>query len=553
MDRSLAPLLLSSLALAGCGPLTPELERVSGAPAGARCGAPAVSICNIQGNGPTSPRLGQDVSVEGVVTLAFGEGEPSSGFFMQSGAANAADGCSEGLFVAGSEVLESPPVGAWVRVHGRVEEEAGVTTITAVDLLSGCGARMIEPVSIPTLAIENAEAFESMWLRSPDTWTLLEAGEAWAGSYASAEGRLYAAGHELGASSEVRAARAWTLLPRPPLGPAELSASEPLRSGARAGGATGVVQLGAARRRLLLTAGLDWQSSVPTAPLRSRPGALRVATFNLENYFVDLGGLGARSASELARQRDKLVTAVLGLDADVLGLVELENDANLALAHFASGLNERLALPQRYAFSSTPAPAGSTLRTAILYRPARLQAVGEAWFETSPRFRRSPAFQTLAHGTAVLTIGVVHLKSKRCGTEPEVAQAAEGCGAETRRDEARALAGSISNAALEGPVLIMGDFNSDTLEAPLEELRHSGLFDLLSGVPPEERYSYMFEGRASLLDQIWASPELRQRLANAGVWHINADEPRMGNARAERETEARGSSDHDPVFVDLAL
>jgi len=512
-----------------------------------------VSICSIQGNGQTSPRVGDDVSVEGVVTLVLGDAEESSGFFIQSEAADAADGCSQGLFVACSERLESPRVGQWVRVHGRIEEIDDVTTITAVDLLSACGATALEPVRIPTLALDNAEAFESMWLRSPDTWTLLEAGRPLTGAYASTEGRLYAAGHELGAVSEERAAHAWTLLPRAPPGSAEVAATEALRSGARAGGASGVVQLGPGRRRLWLTTTLKWQSSVPTAPLRPNPGVLRVAAFNLENYFVDLRGPGARSAPALARQRDKLIAAVVGLDADVLGLVELENDANLALEHLVNGLNERLALPQRYAFSSTLPPAGSTLRTAILYRPARAQALGEAWFEPSPRFRRSPAFQTLLLGTTLVTIGVVHFKSKLCGTEPEVTQPAEGCGADTRRDEAQALVSTIVNFAPRGPVLIMGDLNSDTLEAPLAVLRQSGLSDLLAGVPVEERYSYVFEGRASLLDQVWASPELRLRLANAGVWHINADEARLGNSRAERDTDARGSSDHDPVFVDLAL
>lgn len=69
-------------------------------------------------------------------------------------------------------------------------------------------------------------------------------------------------------------------------------------------------------------------------------GYLKVASFNVLNYFTTLdqppfpawwpygGGTSPRGADsyyELIRQEDKLVTAITGLDADILGLVEIES------------------------------------------------------------------------------------------------------------------------------------------------------------------------------------------------------------------------------------
>ncbi|NJL95454.1 MAG: hypothetical protein HC915_17875 [Anaerolineae bacterium] len=63
-----------------------------------------------------------------------------------------------------------------------------------------------------------------------------------------------------------------------------------------------------------------------------------MAAFNILNYFVSLdsgtgncgplqnvGCRGADTASEFERQHNKIVQAICGLDADILGLIELEN------------------------------------------------------------------------------------------------------------------------------------------------------------------------------------------------------------------------------------
>jgi predicted extracellular nuclease len=80
---------------------------------------------------------------------------------------------------------------------------------------------------------------------------------------------------------------------------------------------------------------------------------------------------------------------------------------------------------------------------------------------------------------------------------------------------------------------------------------------LFASVPAEERYSYVFEGKAAQLDHALAGPTLAARLRGAYLWHINADEPALLGYELSHPTrayapDARRSSDHDPIVVDLA-
>ena len=122
-----------------------------------------------------------------------------------------------------------------------------------------------------------------------------------------------------------------------------------------------------------------------------------------------------------------------------------------------------------------------------------------------------------------------------------------------------ALAQAIS--AQRGPlgerVLIGGDLNvfprpddpfapgdalypSDQL-GPLYEGGLRNLYDVLVREVPAGAYSYVFEGQAQTLDQLFVSRELRSELADVRAAHINADWPSDFDGDGPR-----GTSDHDP-------
>src|SRR5690606_1276041 len=116
-------------------------------------------------------------------------------------------------------------------------------------------------------------------------------------------------------------------------------------------------------------------------PALGEPGQLRLAAVNTFNWFVTLGQRGARNATELEQQAGKLTAMLLGLDADVLALSEVEN-GDAALADLLERLNTAQAAAGRGPESDYQAvpipPQGSgsdAIRVAIAYRPARLSLV----------------------------------------------------------------------------------------------------------------------------------------------------------------------------------
>jgi predicted extracellular nuclease len=292
-----------------------------------------------------------------------------------------------------------------------------------------------------------------------------------------------------------------------------------------------------------------------------------VAALNLDNYFSELGSRGADSELELERQRAKLASVLQQLDADILALSELGNSTagNTAARGAPASLTELLddiaaATPDELAYrvsTSIASPEG-TLRSAIAYRGRQLRAAGDSWFASDPAFRRAPLLQRFESAGGSFTLAVVHLKSKVCSGAVELV-GPEGCGAEQRLEEARALLRELSAlpAAQAEETLVIGDFNSDVLEAPLLELKAGGLLDLFVGLSPAERYSYVFEGEAAQLDHALAGSTLAARLRGAHIWHINADEPallgyELSHPNRAYTADPRRSSDHDPIVVDLA-
>jgi len=550
-----------------CGPLVDSASR-------AECGGSSHAIAEIQGSGAQSPLLNQRVEIAGVVSVAPAQVDSQSGFFLASELPGADPRSSDGLFVAW-EPSALPARGDRVRARGSVRELNGVTALTRVELLEPCGhaALAARALALDGLALDgtlDAEAWEGMWIRPRADWTLLDTSalESRGELAISPSGRAYAPGHPLGQTAT--AGSVWRLLgmadrARAWLATGELS--EHLRLGARASELTAVV-LSGSPPTLLATEPVDFRAPPPARVKPRPPGALRVAALNLDNYFVQPGARGASSELERSRQRSKLVAALRQLDADILALSELENAALAApaalreaapaasLADLISALDSTLPSELEYSVSESGADDSDVIRSAIVYRSQRVRPSGPARFASSSEFSRAPLLQSFDLHGRTLTVGVVHLKSKLCSGSAQVI-GAEGCGAQTRAREARALAALAASAAASD-VLLIGDFNSDSEETPLLELKRAGFSDLFAGVASADRYSYVFEGRATQLDHALASTSLVSALSNAQLWHIDADEPALFGYGLEHPPEAyhpdeRRCSDHDPILVDFAL
>jgi len=344
------------------------------------------------------------------------------------------------------------------------------------------------------------------------------------------------------------------------------------------------------------------------APARLAGSDLRIGSFNVLNYFTShssIGGAlnilckdqadadnakgcnrGAKSQPEFEKQRTKIVNAITAMDADLLGLMEMENNGfedNSALHNLVTRLNEQQKdASKHYAYVRLPVTAltdgkffgGDAIMVAMIYRPALLTPSGDASVIKLPEQRyttggvaktagqRDSLVQTftLAKSKEPLTLVVNHLKSKGSGcyengdgkTEPADLQ---GKCTEFRVSAAKVLGEAVSK--LPGQVLLVGDFNSYAKEDPIRVLtdynpatserkivsashtfigeqsyeqlgrevtRSYGLIDLNVKFNKEKAISYSYDGELGTLDYALANPALASKVAGVADWHINSFE-----------------------------
>ncbi|PZQ18765.1 MAG: hypothetical protein DI564_05635 [Rhodanobacter denitrificans] len=292
-----------------------------------------------------------------------------------------------------------------------------------------------------------------------------------------------------------------------------------------------------------------------TAP--AVPGAIKAAGFNVLNYFSTIDTTassssgpcgpsgtmdcrGADSAAELARQRERTALVVCGLDADVIGLVEIENHPTSAAVNDLLGaVNARCGDSHPYAFADSGGALGSdAIRVALIYRSGVLAPVGAPLADLNAIHNRPPTAQTFeVVDTANPALGerftviANHFKSKGCsGASGADADAGDGqsCFASRRTQQASRLlswiAGTVIPAAGDPDVLLLGDFNSYARETPMSTLAGGGYVDLIADRLGPTAYSYLFDGQLGHLDYALANASLDEQVAGVAVWHINADE-----------------------------
>jgi len=578
-----------------------------------------VNIPQIQGSGSTSPLAGQSVTTRGVVTKLL-----NNGFFMQDPVGDGDVTTSDGIFVFTS-TAPTVAVGQELRVSGTVGEFApnGVsaayqpaTQLTGVtsSVLSSGNSVAPTVITLPETVEGELERFEGMlvFIQTPMTASQ----NFFQGRYGQvtlgANGRLIKPTNQHPAGSVEAAALAddnarrriilddGTSLqntnPTPYIG-----ADNTLRAGdTLPNGITGVIDYGLATN---ITNGLSDYKIHPTEPVvferaNARPatppavgGNVRVGSFNVLNYFTTLdsagsagcfpgGGRsdcrGADSALELQRQASKIIPAILGLNADVVGLMEIENNGNTAAQDLVNRLN---AVAGAGTYATVALPVGGTgtdaIRVAMLYKPSRVGLVGQARSDTDPVHNRPPLAQTFAAANGErFSVVVNHFKSKgSCpgnANDPDADQGdGQGCFNPTRVAQSQALSNFIGQLQLVDPdVVVVGDLNAYGKEDPILELSSAGLVDEIARFNTEG-YSYVFDGESGYLDHGLTTSSLSPFVTGAVHWHINADEPSIIDYNTEFKVgdpacttscspdyyaaTVYRSSDHDSVLLGLSL
>ncbi|BBA32042.1 alkaline phosphatase [Methylocaldum marinum] len=565
-------------------------------------------ISAVQGNGLSSPVAGAAVTVEAIVIGSFQGADGLGGFFVQEEPADydADPASSEGLFVK-STVAVAP--GDRVRVSGVVTEANGLTTLNASSVELESSGNALPPATAVVLPFAGSatdrERYEGMLVYLPQTLTVTENFQL--GRFGqivlSANGRLRNPTHVAlpgAAANAVAAANDLNRLlvddgsdvqnPDPVIYPAPgLSAATTLRSGDTLTGVTGVLSYGFGAYRLLPTAEPSFVADNPrpaAPPALPGIGSLRVASFNVLNYFNGDGfgggfptARGAEDPAEFSRQKDKIVPAIHGLNADVIGLMEIENDddAYPAIRDLVDSLNLHAGSSQ-YAYVNTGIVGTDEIRVALIYKPAKVTPVGSfAILDSSvdPDFSDTKNRPALAqafldkHSNKILTVAVNHLKSKGsdCNDvgDPDQGDEQGNCNL-TRTKAAQALAAWLAadpTASGASEILVIGDLNAYAKEDPIQTLEQNGFVDLVRLFGGEDAYSYVFDGEAGYLDHALSGPALTHQVKGVAEWHINADEPvaldyntnfkSAGQITSFYSADPYRSSDHDPVIVEVLV
>ena len=337
-------------------------------------------------------------------------------------------------------------------------------------------------------------------------------------------------------------------------------------------------------------------------------GDLQLATFNVLNYFpttgqefVAMGGgnscsyfndrsgapitvnscnnngpRGAATTASFLRQQAKTVTAIKGLDAEIISLEELENsakygkDRDFAIDNLVDALNAS-AGSEVWAYVPTPAAEDrptvaqeDVIRTGFIYKPADVELVGtseilvdEAHFGNA----REPLAQAFKPaGTSdrrAFTVVVNHFKSKGSGVD-------DGTGQGNANPDRVAQAAALTTFAQEfatsrdtDAVFLAGDFNAYSKEDPIKVLEEAGYELIESDTEGEETYS--FSGLVGSLDHVLGNAAAMDRTTGADVWNINSPESlayqygRYNNNVTPffDPSTPFGASDHDPEIVGI--
>ena len=572
------------------------------------CADPATFIHDVQGPGLVSPIVGMPgVIIEGVVVGDFQDTSTElRGFFLQEEDfdADSDPNTSEGVFVFDNGFGPAVAAGDVVRVQGTVDEFFGLTQLDTVINLAICssGATVSETdINLPVAAVLDFEHTEGMLVRFPGT--LYASGNFNQGRFGevdlsvgapldnptnvAAPGAPAIAVRDLNNRSRIQlddGSNVQNPLPLPPY----IGTGGTLRTGDTVEDLTAVLSFSFGAYELHPVGAVNFTRKNKRSVPPSVGGAVRVASFNVLNYFTtlddsgpicgpsaDQGCRGADNAFEFVKQRDKLITAITELDAHVVGVIELENSASdFPIGDLVDGLNGATG-PGTYAYVSTGPIGTDAIRVGLIYQPASVTPAGPfAVLDSSvdPTFNddknRPVMAQSFSENTSglVFTVAVNHLKSKGSPCEdvgdPDIGDGQGNCNG-VRTAAAAALVNWLATdptGSDSDDYLIIGDLNAYSQEDPVTTIEAAGYIDLVEAFLgtgfADGVYSFNFFSESGSLDHALSSPSMEASVTGTAIWHINADEPRAldyndFNQPALYNPDEFRSSDHDPLLVGL--
>jgi predicted extracellular nuclease len=522
------------------------------------------SIHDIQGQGESSPFINgypyiteQDFYVQGVISAVTGG--LTKGFYLQALMSDGDPQTSEGLFVDTNQSQSEFKPGDIVCVKGKVQEFYQRTQLKAennqwvkLDEQETPSAHNIEILPSDANFAVTLERYEGMLVNlapsldirvtrtfgfdykakrnnmvlaqgqinlHPNQKSVPGSAEANAQNKANQKRRLFVESDHKAADGKVPY--------YPEFGQPSLnqdgSTDDYIRINDTLSDLEGVISYSYGEYRLIATNTLTKDNFVRndqrTQQVDIERGNLRVATFNVLNYFnspyggdenLDGSNRGAKSFDEFKRQQTKIVEALYKLDADIVGLMEIENNGfgdNGAIAQLVDQLNNRVGFEQYAYVALDTNQDGRTneedfvgtdvITNGLIYRPRIAELLSSTVItlpsqlappvhdkndnviEDGKNYQRNAIASTFKVNDEELTIAVNHLKSKGSTCWEDAAPIDKGGQGEEDKDKqgscenfrvAAAVALGEALESIEGHKIIVGDLNAYGMEDPVRVL-----------------------------------------------------------------------------------
>ena len=269
------------------------------------------------------------------------------------------------------------------------------------------------------------------------------------------------------------------------------------------------------------------------AALRQRATAIADGLQNCE-----IIGLQETGKPEDAENLARVLTDVSGLDYSAVAFVGpgtvspdfpltnsllVRNDRVTVL----SAQNEQACT--RFSFSVRLIPGQCPARRLALFNRPPLVAdlrVRGPWGEEYP-----------------LTVVVNHWRSKRGDESVNVVHRT------LQAEHVAAIVQSRLDADPDAHVVVLGDLNDFQASKPVLALQNGtqpALVHAFDALPPQDRYTYIFNGASQVLDHLLLTAGMMPHVSAVDIVHINADFP---IAQQPQPMTRFGSSDHDPLVL----
>jgi len=616
-------------------------------------------IYDIQGTGSSSPFvpdaefIGSSVFTSGVITSIVSD--LYNGFFIQDAAGDNNPLTSDGVFVFTNNIPAELAIGDEVCLYGTVREYFNATQVSlannAYEVLSTgntiVATRLV--LDSDSLLHNQLEAYEGMLVTTNDSDLIVS--RTFGFDFSSFRNNMvmtyqepiYKSTHLFEAQTEAEETLSANNLlstlfietdkkPENGVVPyfANLNAEDGyIRVGDQISNLEGVINYSYNQYRLVVGDNVslvkndfdhsEYDRSI-YGPELDQTGNLRVTSFNVLNLFNSpFGGdnnplnsnRGAKTQEEFELQITKIATALSLIDADIVGLMEIENNgfgSNSAIATLVNTLNNTQpasALPYDY-ITAGDTVGGDAIAVGLLYRPGVVKPFRRAVKINMPeqhgtdieatqfdKFQRVSLLQTFKHRKSRQKLSVVvnHFKSKGSACiEDTVAKTSQGnCNA--FRVSAAVALGDYLDTNIRGNVLILGDLNAYGKEDPIRVLtdydpilaqrkiltseqttlngvalnggsavevdQAYGMINVVEHFQGQKAYSYTFNGELGSLDYALVNSKLLNSVVDADDWHINAAESTLFQYSSSRTGDllksdnAYSSSDHDPVVIEI--